>query len=262
MRVPGVAALAVLAAAVTAATLVGGCATPAGTAAQLSAPAASSTPPASSPNPALSSATASDSPWGSQDTTLAAARRIACGPKPHGSNPGLIRELAHETGPPNPEPTAAPRTPVVIPSPPPVPGQLELEDLTLVPPPIATKPATCVDVALDALRTGGSAPVGAAQPAKVWLAILSAETPAIINPDGSQTPVFTSVLAWVFYFDDLPPMCPAGGPVGPSGSVVQCDPATIGPSSAILSVDATTAEPLTNVESGGPMSAVGGSSAP
>ena|GEM_PF-5944560 len=122
-----------------------------------------------------------------------------------------------------------------------------------MPPPIATKPATCVDVALDALRTGGSAPVGAAQPAQAWLAILSAETPAIINPDGSQTPVFTSVLAWVFYFDDLPPLCPAGGPVSPGGSVEQCNTATMGPSSAILSVDATTAEPLTNVESGRPM---------
>jgi len=88
----------------------------------------------------------------------------------------------------------------------------------------------------------------------VWLAILSAPTPASINADGSFTPYFTNVLAWVFYFDDLPPMCPAGGPVE-SGPVepIQCDPASLGPSSAILSVDATTAEPLTNVESGGPM---------
>jgi hypothetical protein len=143
---------------------------------------------------------------------------------------------------------------VVTPSPPPVPGQLELEDLTLVPPPVGTKPAACVGVALDALRTGAPDPVGAAQPAKVWLAILSAQTPAIINPDGSQTPVFTGVLAWVFYFDDLPPMCPAGpGPIGPGDSFAPCDPTKLGPSSAILSVDATTAEPLTNVESGGPM---------
>jgi hypothetical protein len=197
MRATCGAPLAVLAAGLTAAILLAGCATPAPAApvtTQASAPATSSTPPASSPRSALSSAAPSDDPWGSQDKTLAAARRIACGPKPHGSNPGLISELAHETGPPNPEPPAAPLTPVVTPSPPPVPGQLELEDLTLVPPPIATKPATCVDVALDALRTGGSAPVGAAQPAQAWLAILSAETPAIINPDGSQTPVFTSVL--------------------------------------------------------------------
>jgi hypothetical protein len=87
-----------------------------------------------------------------------------------------------------------------------------------------------------------------------WLAILSAPTPAGINADGTVTPYFTNVLAWVFYFDDLPPMCPAGGPAA-SGSAepIQCDPASLGPSSAILSVDATTAEPLTNVESGAPM---------
>lgn len=175
-----------------------------------------------------------------------------CGPKPYGTNSGLALELAHESGPPNPEPPAAPRTAVATPSPPPVPGQLELEDLTLVPPPAGTKPAACVDVALDALRTQAEG-VGTAQPAKVWLALFSAPTPAIINPDGSETPVFIDVLAWVFYFDDLPPMCPAGGPVGSGGSTEQCDPAKLGPSSAILSVDATTAEPLTNVYSGGPL---------
>ncbi len=137
---------------------------------------------------------------------------------------------------------------------PPIPGQFEWNDLTLVPPPPTTKPAACVDIALDALRTGGFAPVGTAQPAKVWLAILSAPTPASIDADGSFSPYFTDVLAWVFYFDDLPPMCPAGGPaVSGSAEPIQCDPASLGPSSAILSVDATTAEPLTNVESGGPM---------
>jgi len=172
-----------------------------------------------------------------------------CGPKPYGTNSGLALELAHESGPPNPEPPAAPRTAVATPSPPPVPGQLELEDLTLVPPPAGTKPAACVDVALDALRTQAEG-VGTAQPAKVWLALLSAPTPAIINPDGSETPVFIDVLAWVFYFDDLPPLCPAGAP---AGSTPQCDPATMGPSSALLTVDATTAEPLTNEYSGGPI---------
>ena len=213
---------------------------------------ASSPPPASSPSSALSSVAPSGNPWGDQDTTLAAARRVVCGPKPYGTNSGLALELAHESGPPNPEPPAAPRTAVATPSPPPVPGQLELEDLTLVPPPAGTKPAACVDVALDALRTQAEG-VGTAQPAKVWLALFSAPTPAIINPDGSETPVFIDVLAWVFYFDDLPPMCPAGGPVGSGGSTEQCDPAKLGPSSAILSVDATTAEPLTNVYSGGPL---------
>jgi hypothetical protein len=117
---------------------------------------------------------------------------------------------------------------------------------------MATKPATCVEVALDALRKQADG-VGSAQPAKVWLAVLSAPTPASVNADGSLSPFFTDVLAWVFYFDDLPPSCPAGGPVGPGGSAEQCNTATMGPSSAILSVDATTAEPLTNVYSGGPM---------
>ena len=130
-----------------------------------------------------------------------------------------------------------------------MPGQLELEDLTLVPPPVDAKPATCVDVALDALRKQAEG-VGSAQPAKVWLAILSAESPAIVNPDGSETSLFTNVLAWVFYFDDLPPLCPAGAV---AGSTPQCDPATMGPSSALLSVDATTAEPLTNEYGGGPI---------
>jgi len=209
-----------------------GCATPAGTAAQLSSVVPSSAPPASSPNAALSSAAAGASPWGSQDTTLAAARRIACGPKP----------------------TAQPRPASPSPSRQPVPGQIELTDLTLVPPPSGTKPATCADVALDVLRTGGFAPVGSAQPAKVWLAILSAPTPASVNADASDSPYFTDVLAWVFYFDDLPPLCPAGGPaVSGSAAPIECDPASLGPSSAILSVDATTAEPLTNVESGGPI---------
>ena len=189
---------------------------------------------------------------------MAAARRIACGPKPCGANAGLARELADShrydhtpyPGPPMAQPSPASPSP----SPQPVPGQIELTDLALVPPPAGTKPATCVDVALDALRAGGSAPVGAAQPAKMWLAILSAPTPASINADGTFTPYFTNVLAWVFYFDGLPPMCPAGGPAA-SGSAepIQCDPASLGPSSAILSVDATTAEPLTNVESGGPL---------
>lgn len=240
------------------AAVVTGCATPTGSAAQVSGVAASSAPPASSPIPLVSPAVATAGPWGGQDTTLDAARRIACGPGPHGKNPGLIRELASETGPPNPEPPTEPRTPAVATSSPPVPGQLQLDDLTLIPPPVGSKPATCVDVALNALRNGGFAPVGAAQPAKAWLAILSATAPAIINPDGSQTPLFTNVLSWVFYFDDLPPMCPAGGPAA-SGSAepIQCDPASLGPSSAILSVDATTAEPLTNVESGGPMLSAG-----
>ena len=218
----------------------------------------SSAPPASSLNAVLSAAAADASPWGSQDTTLAEARRIACGPNPHGANAGLARELADShrydhtpyPGPPTAQSAPAPPSP----SPQPVPGQIELTDLTLIPPPSGTKPATCADVALDVLRTGGFAPVGGAQPAKVWLAVLSAPTPASINADGSDSPYFTDVLAWVFYFDDLPPLCPAGGPaVSGSAEPIQCDPASLGPSSAILSVDAMTAEPLTNVESGGPI---------
>lgn len=196
-----------------------------------------------------------------QDGSLAAARGIVCGPRPHGANAGLARELADShryDHTPYPGPPATPPTPPPpAPSPPPVAGQFDLTDLTLAPPPTGTKPATCVDVAIDTLRSAGAfvgEGVGHAQPAKVWLAILSAPTPASINADGSFSPYFTNVLAWVFYFDDLPPMCPAGGPAG-SGSAqsVQCDPASMGPSSAILSVDANTAEPLTNVYSGGPL---------
>jgi hypothetical protein len=218
------------------------------------------TSPTSAAPPAITSpiaASSSVSPWGAQDGMPAVARTIACGPKPHGADAGLARYLADShrydhTPYPGP-PTTPPTPPPPAPSPPPVPGQFEWSDLTLVPPPSATKPAACVDVALTALQTM-PAGVGSAQPAKVWLAILSAPTPASINADGSFSPYFTDVLAWVFYFDDLPPMCPAGGPVGSLPTQgIQCDPASLGPSSAILSVDATTAEPLTNVYSGGPM---------
>jgi hypothetical protein len=112
-------------------------------------------------------------------------------------------------------------------------------------------------VAIDALRSVGELVgegVGPTQPSIAWLAIISAPTPASINADGSDSPYFTDVLAWVFYFDDLPPMCPAGGPAA-SGSAepIKCDPASMGPSSALLSVDATTAEPLTNEYGGAPM---------
>ena len=192
--------------------------------------------------------------WGAQDGSLTSARGIACGPQPSGKNAGLARMLADTNNPPPMgQPTMPPTPPSPAPSPPPVPGQFEWTDLTLVPPPTATKPAACVDVALDALRTMPEG-VGSAQPAKVWLASLSAPTPARIEADGSFSPFFTDVLAWVFYFDDLPPMCPAGGPAA-SGSAepIQCDPASMGPSSAILSVDATTAEPLTNEYGGGPL---------
>lgn len=256
-----VAPLGVLAAAVTAALLIAGCAAPAATT-QASGPAASIASPviassASSASPALSSSAPSAGSWGIQDRTLATARTIPCGPKPHGTDAGLARELADSSrydhspypGPPTAQPTLASPTP----SPPPVPGQLELEDLTLMPPPPATKPAACVDVALDALRAQAEG-IGDAQPARVWLAVLSAQSPAGINADGTDAPYFTKVLAWLFYFDDLPPLCPAGGPAGPSGSSpLECDTATMGPSSALLSVDATTAEPLTNEYSGGPI---------
>jgi hypothetical protein len=198
----------------------------------------------------------SANPWGVQDASIAVARSMACGPRPYGANAGLARELADShrydhTPYPGP-PTSGPTPPPPPPSPPAVAGQFELLDLTLVPPPADTKPAACVDAALDALRTMPEG-VGPAQPANVWLAILSAPTPAGINADGSVSPYFTDVLAWVFYFDDLPPMCPAGPAGSAPDEVIQCDPATLGPSSAILSVDATTAEPLTNVYSGGPL---------
>ena len=138
------------------------------------------------------------------------------------------------------------------PSPPPAPGQLQIEDLTLVPPPAATKPAACVDVAIEALQAQPDT-IGDAQPAKAWLAILSAPTPAGINADGTVTPYFTNVLSLVFYFDDLPPLCPVGPAVPPGQSPIECNTATMGPSSALLSVDATIGEPLTNEYSGGPM---------
>ncbi|HTC68128.1 MAG TPA: hypothetical protein VK662_01045 [Acidothermaceae bacterium] len=207
----------------------------------------------------LTSPTAESSsagPWGAQDGTPAAARAIACGPKPYGADAGLARELAdlhrYDNTPYPGPPTAQPPPLSASPSPPPVPGQLQIEDLTLVPPPATTKPAACADVALRALQAQPDT-IGDAQPAKVWLAILSAPTPASINADGSATPYFTNVLAWVFYFDELPPLCPAGGPVGPGQSQVECNTATMGPSSALLSVDAMTAEPLTNEYSGGPL---------
>jgi hypothetical protein len=214
-----------------------------------------------SPHQALSSGADSARRWGAQDGTLAVARAIACGPKPHGANAGLARELADShrydhTPYPGP-PTTPPTPPPPPPSPPPVPGQFELTDLTLTPPPAGTKPATCVDAAIDALRSVGELVgegVGPAQPSIAWLAILSAPTPASINADGSDSPYFTDVLAWVFYFDDLPPLCPAGGLVSNgSPEPIQCDPASMGPSSALLSVDATTAEPLTNEYGGGPL---------
>ncbi len=149
-------------------------------------------------------------------------------------------------------PTAQPPAVSRSPSPPPVPGQLEIEDLTLIPPPVATKPAACVDVAIDALRAQAEG-IGDAQPARVWLAVLSAQSPASGNADGTDTPYFTDVLAWVFYFDDLPPLCPVEPAVAPGQSPLECDIATMGPSSALLTVDATTAEPLTNEYSGGPI---------
>ena len=116
-----------------------------------------------------------------------------------------------------------------------------------------TKPATCADVALAALQAQPDTIGSDAHPAKVWLAILSAASPASINADGTLMPYFTNVLAWVFYFDELPPMCPVGAPASPGQSPLECNTATMGPSSALLSVDATTAEPLTNEYSGGPI---------
>jgi hypothetical protein len=234
--------------------LLGGCAAPVAT--QVSAPASTVASSASSVSPELLSSAPNVRPWGAQDETLAAAHAILCGPEPHGKDAGLAREMAdmhrydesQYPGPPTEQ--APPVSP--SPSPQPVRGQLELEDLTMVPPPIATKPAACVDVALDALRAQPDG-IADAQPARVWLAILSAPTPASINADGTDTPYFTNVLAWVFYFDDLPPMCPAGPAPGPGQSPLQCDPAKMGPSSALLSVDATTAEPLTNEYSSGPI---------
>jgi hypothetical protein len=232
-----------------AASLLAGCAEPAGSASESSQVQVFTSP---------TVASSSVGPWGAQDGSPAAARAIACGPKPHGADAGLARLLADShrwdhTPYPGP-PTEQPPPVSVSPSPPPAPGQLQIEDLTLVPPPAMTKPAACVDVALAALQAQPDTIGSDAQPAKVWLAILSAPSPASINADGTVTPYFTNVLAWVFYFDELPPMCPAGGPASSTGqSPLECNTATMGPSSALLSVDATTAEPLTNEYSGGPL---------
>ena len=157
-------------------------------------------------------------PWGIQDGTMAVAKRITCGQAP--AAPG---------------PTTLPGRPS------PVLGQFSLEDYTLRPPPMGTEPAICVDAALAAVDPRPTG-LGAIQPTRVWLADFSAQTPAHINSDGSITPEFTDVLAWVFVFNDLPPIMCAGPPEAP------CHTAAPQPSSEIASVNATTGKSMTNEE--------------
>ena len=174
------------------AVVVSGCASPTANSGAANSDAASALLESSPPESPASSAT----PWGAQDGTFSAARAIPCGPKPHGANAGLARELADShrydntpyPGPPTTPPTP-PTPPPSQPSPPPVPGQFELTDLTLVPPPADTKPAACADVALDALRSMPEG-VGSAQPAKVWLAIMSApRLPHESKPTAASRPI-------------------------------------------------------------------------
>ena len=200
--------------------LLGACAAPAaddaGGLLTSAAPAAAST----SPEPTITAS--APSPWGIQDGTMAAAERITCGPA--SAAPG---------------PTTLPGRPS------PALGQFSLEDYTLRPPPMGTEPAICVDAALAAVDPRPTE-LRAIQPTRVWLADFSAQTPAHINADGSTTPEFTDVLAWVFVFNDLPSIMCAGPPEAP------CHTAAPQLSSEIASVNALTGKAMTNEEIGGP----------
>ena len=205
--------------------LLGACAAPAAddTSGLLTsaAPAAATSSAAATTAPEPSITVSAPSPWGIQDGTMAVAERITCGQAPAGQDA-----------------TALPSRPS------PVIGQFSLEDYTLRPPPLRTEPAICVDAALAAVDPH-PAGLGAIQPTRVWLADFSAQTPAHINSDGSITPEFTDVLAWVFVFNDLPPMMCAGPPEAP------CHTAAPRPSSEIASVNALTGKPMTNEEETG-----------
>jgi hypothetical protein len=182
----------------------------------------SAAPVAAATSPETTTTVSAPSPWGIQDGTMAVAERAGCGATPAKAGTTTLRKESS-----------------------PVLGQFSLEDYTLRPPPLGTEPAICVDAALAAVDPRPTGP-GATQPTRVWLADFSAQTPAHLNADGSITPYFTDVLAWVFVFNDLPPMMCAGPPGAP------CHTAAPQPSSEIASVSAMTGKPLTNEEIGGP----------
>jgi hypothetical protein len=182
--------------------------------------AAPTSPEPTTTSPEPTTTVSAPSPWGIQDGTMATAERVGCDATRSGAT-----TLPKESSP--------------------VLGQFSLEDYTLRPPPLGAEPAICVDAALTAVEPRPTGP-GATQPTRVWLADFSAQTPAHINSDGSVTPEFTDVLAWVFVFNDLPPMMCAGPPGAP------CHTAAPQPSSEIASVDAITGKSMTNEEIGGP----------
>jgi hypothetical protein len=156
---------------------------------------------------AATSSKSGNAAWTIQDGSVAAAERLACGPRPAGSNAALVEMLAGEKDAPASAPPLT-RTPRKLAGA----KEFDYNQVFLNPPGAGTKPLACAD---EALVVADSEPVAPAAVKQIWLGSMTAKFPSA-EVDGVDRPFFSDLLVWVVVTDAAQDHegCPCTPPAG------------------------------------------------